>query len=136
MSRYIALVDTANGAYGVSFPDAPGCTAMAGTQEAAINDATAALAEWVADQVAAGEPVPSPSVLETLLKLPDVATALHDGAVLAMIPLIVETGRSMRANISLDAGLLAEIDEAARRQGVTRSAFLATAAKDRILAGA
>ena len=41
-----------------------------------------------------------------------------------------------RANISLDAGLLAEIDDAARQRGVTRSAFLAAAARDRIKAGA
>ena len=34
----------------------------------------------------------------------------------------------------MEAGLLAEIDEAARRRGLTRSAFLASAARDKIAA--
>ncbi|WP_421761611.1 type II toxin-antitoxin system HicB family antitoxin [Devosia sp.] len=56
--------------------------------------------------------------------------------VVALISLILETGKLARANISLDTGLVADIDEAAARRGVTRSAFLATAARDRIRAGA
>jgi metal-responsive CopG/Arc/MetJ family transcriptional regulator len=40
----------------------------------------------------------------------------------------------MRANISLDAGMLEAIDAAAKRRGVTRSAYLVSAAKQKILA--
>lgn len=36
----------------------------------------------------------------------------------------------------VDAGLLSEIDETASRLGVTRSAFLAAAARDKIKASA
>ena len=54
----------------------------------------------------------------------------------AWVPLVVDTGKLVRANISLDAGLLASIDEAAARRGVTRSAFLVSAARDKIKAGA
>ena len=55
---------------------------------------------------------------------------------IAHIPLLRETGKLARANISLDAGLLADIDEAAARRGVTRSAFLAAAAREKIKEGA
>ena len=53
-----------------------------------------------------------------------------------MVPLLLDTGRLARANISIDAGRLADIDEAARLRGVTRSAFLAAAAREKIKAGA
>lgn len=51
---------------------------------------------------------------------------------IATIPLILETGRLTRANISLDDGILAAIDAEAERRGVTRSAFLRSAARDKI----
>lgn len=136
MARYVALIDGEAGAYGVSFPDAPGCTAMGETQEEALSSAADALAEWVSDELADGRRAPSPRSVEILRREPDVVAALRAGAVLASVPLLIDTGKPARANISLDAGLLAEIDEAARLRGVTRSAFLAAAARDRIKAGA
>ncbi len=42
------------------------------------------------------------------------------------------SGRPVKANLSLDAGLLDAIDEAAKRRGLTRSAFLASAAREKI----
>ena len=136
MARYVALIDGEAGAYGVTFPDAPGCTAMGGTQDEALNDAADALAEWVADELADGREPPEPRPAEALLKDRDVAAAVKSGAVLASVPLLLDTGRLARANISLDSGLLAQIDEAARQRGVTRSAFLAAAARDKIKASA
>lgn len=136
MARFIALIDASDGAFGVVFPDAPGCTAMGETQQEAIDNATEALAEWVADELADGRAAPSARSLDELGRLPEVSVALASGAVLAMIPLILDSGRLARANISIDTGLLADIDEAARLRGVTRSAFLAAAARDKIKAGA
>jgi|EndMetStandDraft_5_1072996.scaffolds.fasta_scaffold127794_3 predicted RNase H-like HicB family nuclease len=136
MARFIALIDASDGVFGVAFPDAPGCTAMGETQQEAIDNATEALAEWVADELADGRAAPSPRSLDELGRLTEVSTALASGAVLAMIPLILDSGKVARANISIDTGLLADIDEAARLRGVTRSAFLAAAARDKIKAGA
>lgn len=136
MSRYVALIDGAAGAYGVVFPDAPGCTAMAESQDEAIVHAADALAEWIADEISEGRTAPDPRSAESLMKDYEVRQAIVNGAVLASVPLILETGRLARANISLDAGLLADIDEAARRRGLTRSAFLAAAARDKIKASA
>jgi predicted RNase H-like HicB family nuclease len=45
--RYIALIDGASGAYGVVFPDLPGCTAMADTLDRAMTAAAAALGDWI-----------------------------------------------------------------------------------------
>jgi metal-responsive CopG/Arc/MetJ family transcriptional regulator len=59
---------------------------------------------------------------------------LGKGGMIAYVPLLTETGRMARANISLDEGLLVDIDEAAARLKTTRSAFLAAAAKEKIKA--
>jgi len=48
--------------------------------------------------------------------------------------LLRESGKLARANVSMDAGLLASIDEAASARGLTRSSFLASAARDKLKA--
>ena len=63
------------------------------------------------------------------MKLP---RTLRGGAVLMMIPYISERRRVVRVNLSLDKGLLDTMDEAARARGMTRSAFVAIAAKREI----
>jgi hypothetical protein len=52
-----------------------------------------------------------------------VAEALAKGAALTIGPLVLDAGRPAKANLSLDAGLLAALDEAAAARGLTRSAF-------------
>jgi hypothetical protein len=64
---------------------------------------------------------------------PDVAEAIAEGAALAMVPLVLDAGRPARANLSLDAGLLAALDEAAAAKGLTRSAFVASAVREKIV---
>lgn len=134
MARYLAIIDEADGKLGAYFPDAPGCVAMGETEEDVIDNATEALSEWAADMVDSGEPLPPPRSYLELLKSGEYG--LGHGGMVASIPLLRETGRPARANISLDSGLLADIDEAAARRGLTRSAFLASAARDKIKAGA
>jgi predicted RNase H-like HicB family nuclease len=131
-SRYIALVDGRTGAYGVTVPDLPGCTSGGRTSDAALRNAVEAVRLWVEDAVADGESVPAARSVEAVRRDPDVAAALAGGAALAIVPLIIDAGRPAKANLSLDAGLLAAIDEAAEARGLTRSAFLASAAREKI----
>jgi predicted RNase H-like HicB family nuclease len=131
MQRFFALLDGKPGAYGVAFPDCPGCTAMGADENEAYANAIEALGEWVHDARADGAS-PSPRSVAALRRDPEVKTALEDGAVFLSVPLILETGRPVKANISLDRGLLDAIDEAAKRAGLTRSAFLASAARAKI----
>jgi predicted RNase H-like HicB family nuclease len=135
MARYLAIIDEADGTFGVIFPDAPGCTAMGVTQDEALDNAAEALSEWAADELADGRSLPQPKTYLQVLKS-GAHPELGKGAMVASVPLLREIGKLARANISLDAGLLADIDEASARRGVTRSAFLAAAARDKIKAGA
>ena len=132
MSRYVALVDGKPGAYGVVVPDLPGCTSGGTTIDDALRNAIEAVTLWVEDARADGEKIPPPRTAEKLRSDPEVAAALVDGGVLAYVPLVLDAARPVKANLSLDAGLLNAIDEAAERRGLTRSAFLASAAREKI----
>ena len=135
MSRYIALIDGKAGAYGVVVPDLPGCTSAGRTTDEAMRNAVDAVRLWAEDARADGERLPKPRSLETLRSDPEFRAALHEGAALAVIPLMLDSGRPAKANLSLDAGLLEAIDEAAEAHGLTRSAFIASAAREKIVSG-
>lgn len=133
-TRYVVVVDGKPGAYGMYVPDMPGCTSMGDTIAELLANAQEALQLWAEDAVNSKEGLPKPRSIDAIRKDPEVARDLADGGVLAIVPLVLETGRPVKANLSLDAGLLAAIDEAAAARGLTRSAFLASAAREKIAA--
>jgi predicted RNase H-like HicB family nuclease len=132
MTRYVAIVDGEPGAFGVVVPDLPGCTSGGKSVDEALRNAVEAVTLWVEDARADGEKIPKARTAEKLRGDPEVKAALADGGVLAYVPLVLDAGRPAKANLSLDAGLLSAIDEAAARRGLTRSAFLASAAREKI----
>jgi predicted RNase H-like HicB family nuclease len=131
--RYTVLIDGKKGGYGVVVPDLPGCTAMGPTVEAALANAVAAMRDWAEVTEEAGGAVPAPRDPETVRTDEEVRGALAHGAMLASAPLVRETGRPAKANLSLDSGILAAIDAEASRQKLTRSAFVEWMAR-RVLA--
>ena len=131
MQRFFALLDGGRGGYGVAFPDCPGCTAMGRDENEAYENALEALGEWVHDARSEGAN-PKPRTLAQLRRDKSVQSALEEGAVLLTVPLLIEDGKPVKANISLDRGLLDAIDHAAKRAGLTRSGFLASAAREKI----
>lgn len=133
MARYFAILDGKPGAFGVSFPDLPGCVAMGKDENEAYANALDALSEWVRDaRMDGGAPKPRP--IEELRRDPDVIETLAEGGAFIAVPLVIESGRPVKANISIDAGLLDAINSAAKEAGLTRSSFLASAAREKIRA--
>ena len=65
-----ALIHEDGGAYGISFPDFPGCNAFAPTEDEAIDEAADALADQLEEMRRAGKAVPVPSAFITILKNP------------------------------------------------------------------
>ena len=130
MSRYVALIDGKAGAYGVTFPDLPGCTAMGKTMDEALAHAAEALRDWVEVTEENGGKVPRPRALESLRADPEVKEELLAGAGLAAVPLVRETGKPVKANLSIDSGVLAALDEEAQRRKLTRSAFVELLARE------
>lgn len=128
MAVYIALVHKEGGsAWGVSFPDVPGCFSAADREEDLLPNAIEALAMHLEGQ----EAPPARSVAEIAAD-PEVACEIASGAFLLAVPLVSLAHKPVRANISIDRGILEAIDEAARQRGMTRSAFLAEAAMNEI----
>ena len=116
----------ADSAFGVHFPDLPGCFSAADTIDDVIPNAVEALSLWFED----GDGAAAPSSIETVR-----AAAVNDlaeGAFLVMVPWIGRHNKPARINISLDHAVLNAIDKAAALRRLTRSAFLAEAARNEI----
>ena len=135
MTRYVGLIDGEAGGYGIIFPDLPGCTAAAATVDEVMRHAVESVAAWIDDAIADGEQIPAARSMEDIRTDPKVVRAIGEGAALVLIPLVRDEGRPAKANISMDAGLLAAIDDAAAARGLTRSAFLVSAAREKITSG-
>ncbi|WP_413876230.1 type II toxin-antitoxin system HicB family antitoxin [Albidovulum sp.] len=129
MKTYLALVHKDEGsAYGLTFPDLPGCFAAADSEDAILRNAVEALELWFEDEAAV-----APRGLAAITA--EVADDLAAGAFLIAVPLVRPSSRQKRVNISLDAGTLEAIDAAADGLGLTRSGFLAMAALNEIRGG-
>ena len=130
MAHFIGILDGSGDTWGVRVPDVPGCHGGGATPEAAIDDAISALCEL--SEAAGGT---RPRDAHAIMADPAAAYAPSAGESLVMLPFLAESGVPARANISLDERHLEAIDAAAKRRGVTRSAFLVSAAIDKIAAG-
>lgn len=127
MKFYYAVVHKdADSAYGVSFPDLPGCFSAADSMDDVMANAVEAIELWMED----AQDVPEARDLAAIRTA--ASDDLAEGAFLLAVPYIRRTGKQVRANISLDRGMLDAIDAAASVSGMTRSAFLAEAARNEI----
>lgn len=125
-----ALIHGEGGVYGISFPDFPGCIATGATAEEAIRRGADALTFHVGGMMEDGDPLPMLRDLFELRSDPDFSEGMQDG-VLALVPFEVP-GKAVRVNISIDENLLDSVDRAAKAVGMSRSAYLAEAARSRI----
>jgi predicted RNase H-like HicB family nuclease len=128
VKTYLALVEKdKDSAFGVRFPDVPGAFSAADNQDEIISNAIEALQLWAEDM-----PLPTPSTHHDLVARLDVREALASGGYLISVPLIDNDTAVVRANVTFERGVLRAIDAAAQERGLTRSAFLASAARREI----
>lgn len=130
MTQYVGILDGSGKRWGARIPDLPGCYGGGATAEAAIADVMSAAREWIAHRRATGEAVPKPRTVAQIAKAGEIDASNNEAAVI--IPVVLDQGRTVRANLTFDAGLLEAIDAEAQRRGITRSAFLASAARERL----
>ncbi len=128
MKTYLAVVNKEkDSAFGLWFPDLPGCFSASDEEDDLVFNALEAIHLWADDQT-----LPNPSSKVDLLDRKDVKDALADGAFLFAIPVIEADTKVVRANVTFERGMLRAIDVAARSLGLSRSAFLASAAREKI----
>ena len=126
MKIYHAIVHKdEDSAWGVQFPDLPGCFSAADELDDILANASEAVSLYLE-----GEKSPQPSSIEAIRKL--AADDLAEGAFLLAVPFLSSYNRPQRINISIDQGMLDAIDAAASTRKLTRSAFLAEAARNEI----
>jgi predicted RNase H-like HicB family nuclease len=125
MREYIGLIhkDRASD-YGVSFPDFPGCVTAGSSLEEARVLAQEALTLHVQGMLDDGEEIPGPSSLDSILSDPENRDSI---AVLTVAP--TQAPKSVRVNVTFPEDILGEIDRYAAGHGMSRSAFLAKAAR-------
>jgi predicted RNase H-like HicB family nuclease len=125
---YIGILDGSGNVWGVRIPDIDGCVGGGSTPEEAIADVTQALRDVLAHKQSSGIPFPNSSPIADILHKEKPARSEST----VIIPVVLDAGRSVRANLTMDAGLLEAIDTAAVRAGVTRAAFVANAAREKL----
>jgi predicted RNase H-like HicB family nuclease len=125
MGNYIGLIhkDAASD-YGVSFPDFPGLVTAGTTLDDARAMAEEALAFHIEGLVEDGEAIPEPSGLEAVM-----ADAANRDAVAILVAVRTAASKAVRVNVTLPDDILQQIDRFAESHGLTRSGFLADAAK-------
>jgi predicted RNase H-like HicB family nuclease len=128
MKTYFAVVDKEpDSAYGMWFPDVPGCFSAADDESDILKNAIEALLLHLEDQEH-----PAARQVHEVARDQDFAEALARGAYLLAVPLVTAKSRAVRVNISLDKGMVDAIDAAAELRGLSRSAFIAEAARNEI----
>lgn len=134
--HYFAIFHPAveqTGGYVVTFPDFPGCSTQGNNFAEAFSMAQEALEGFLDVLREEGDPIPAASGLEEA-KAKAEAEAREDGeelhpqAIAQAVP-VPPQGAPVRINISLASHVLDRIDRVAKAEGLTRSGFLATAAR-------
>lgn len=111
--------------YGVTVPDLPGCFSAGETLDEAMESAREAIARHIEGLLMDGAAIPAPAPLEAHQANED----YRDG-VWALVSTDISklSGKAKRINITLPARVLAIVDQAAVREGRSRSGLLADAA--------
>lgn len=113
-------------AFGVVVPDLPGCFSAGDTLDEAMDNAKEAIDLYCEALIEEGGSLPASAPLAVHQAHPD-----FSGWIWAVVEVPVERyfGPAEKINITLPRLLLAQIDQYTRQQGVTRSGFLAEAAR-------
>ncbi|MFI4980802.1 MAG: type II toxin-antitoxin system HicB family antitoxin [Nevskiales bacterium] len=116
-------------AYGVAFPDMPGCYSAGDSFDEALANAEEAALLWLEDHLERGHGAPAASRIEDLR-----AKKEYRGWVWAFVSVDLSklSKKAIRVNVTLPETLLTAIDNRAERIGETRSGFLAQAAMERL----
>ncbi len=87
MKPYIAIVHKdADSAYGVTFPDAPGCFSAADEMDDLFANAAEAIALWTEAMIADRQEIPAPRDLSELRSDPEWAESFADAVLVIAVP--------------------------------------------------
>ena len=109
-------------AFGVVFPDCPGCFSAGDTLEEAFANAKEALEGWLECVIDDGEEIPQPSEMSEIVKIPE-----YNGWIFSAVDVDISklSDTCERVNITLPARILRRLDLLAKDSGDSRSGYIA-----------
>ena len=123
---YVAIVEhdgKSETAYGVEFPDFPGCFSAADEADDLVPMTREALALYIETMQEMGQEIPHPTPMAAVT-----GQKKYAGRAMLLVDVDVPDERSVRLNIMLPETILAKVDAYAKRTGQPRSSVLAKAA--------
>lgn len=111
--------------YGVTVPDLPGCFSAGSTIEEAMDNAQEAILTHIEGLMLDDDVIPQASSIEQLKEQNPGPYILWS---LVPVDLSALSKEAKRINITIPENILTKIDSFAKREGATRSGFLASAA--------
>ncbi len=109
-------------AYGVVFPDLPGCFSAGDTLDEAVTNSKEAANLWIEEQLDEGLKIPSPSSLEEIAKKPEFKNWIVS---YVDVDLSQFSDKIQRINITLPTRVLRRLDQKAKAAGISRSGYIA-----------
>jgi predicted RNase H-like HicB family nuclease len=111
-------------AFGVVFPDLPGCFSAGDTFDEAIENAKEAAEAHIEAMIDDGESIPKPSSLAEVAKNEE-----FKGWIIGFVQVDLDqlSDKTERINISLPRRVLMKLDQKAKRAGISRSGYIAEA---------
>lgn len=131
--QIVGLIHRDDTAYGISFPDLPGCVSATASLDELLLDGKEALDLHIEGMLQDGEELPELRSLEALRADPQFADDFADAELITLLSVDIP-GRAVKVTITMEEHLLHRLNKAAERQGYTRSGFIAEAVR-RKLAG-
>jgi predicted RNase H-like HicB family nuclease len=120
---YAAQVYVEDGAFGIVFPDLPGCVSVADSGDQIAEMATEALSLHIEGMLEDMDPLPDPTSVDRLERDPD------GNWVTTLLVTAEPEPASERVNVILPKGLLRQIERFTTARGMNRSALLSLAAR-------
>ena len=102
MINYVGILDGAKDVWGVRIPDIAGCVGAGSTPDAAIANAVIALRDVATHKRSGGFELPCSRTLAQVMS----SGGIGPGETTFMPPLLLAAGRTLRASLTFDAGLL------------------------------
>lgn len=109
-------------AFGVVFPDCPGCFSAGDTLEEAFSNAREALEGWLECVIDDGEEIPKPSAMSEIVKIPEYQGWIYSAVDVDLSKL---SDKAERVNITLPARILRRLDVLAKDCRESRSGYIA-----------
>lgn len=115
--------------FGVTVLDLPGTFSAGDSLEEALENAYEAIQVTLEVLSQANMPIPQPLGIAAILKDPALRDDMMGAAIIQLDQAPQKPQRAVKIAVSIEEGLLHNLDRAAERRGYTRSGFLAEAAR-------